>query len=421
MKAEIISIGDEILIGQITNTNSVWMAQQLNLIGVTVAHICTVADQEEVIKSAMSLAGTRASLVLITGGLGPTKDDVTRKAFAEFFNTTLELNHVVLKDISDYYAKKDVLLSETNKRQAILPLGAEIIKNPVGTAPAMMMRKEQTLYISMPGVPYEMKSIMQEHVLPAIKKNNTLPAIFHKTVLTYGIAESTLSEIIAEWEDSLAQKNIKLAYLPQPGMVRLRLSAYGAMAAEIQSQLEQEIVQLNKLIKEYILGYETFGEEEQTPQKIVSNLLREKKQTLSIAESCTGGYLSSLFTAIPGASEIFKGSVVPYSNQMKHKILGVDESLFETVGVVSKECVEQLAANVLKRFETDYSISVSGIAGPGGATDEKPVGLVWICVANKNKVVSKKYLFGDDRQRNIIRTSFAAIDLLRQLILENQN
>lgn len=418
MKAEILTIGDEILIGQITNTNSVWIARQLNMAGIRVIHMASVADDKEAIITAFENAQKRADLVLITGGLGPTKDDITKKIFADYFKSTLIINAEVLNDVTRFFTKRNRELSEINKNQALVPAGCTVIRNLNGTAPGMWMKKDKTIFISMPGVPYEMKAMVTDFILPKIKSENTLPHIYHKTVLTQGIGESTLSEIIEKWEDNLALKNIKLAYLPQPGIVRLRLSIYGTDEQKIKKAVEEEIQTLIPLIEEYVYGFENYGEETVTLEQTVSDLLRKNNKTIALAESCTGGYISSLFTAIPGASEIFKGCIVPYTNKAKHEILKVDENLFTTVGSVSKECVEQLAQNVLKKFDSDYAIAVSGIAGPGGATAEKPVGLVWIAVAEQEKVYSAQFLFGENRQRNIVMTANAALNQLRKCILK---
>ena len=420
MKAEILTIGDEILIGQITNTNSVWIAQQLNLIGVKVAHMASVADDEGEIIKAFDEALKRADIVFITGGLGPTKDDITKKTFSNYFNAELILNEEVLKHVSSFFIKRGREVTEINRNQALVPKGCTVIHNPNGTAPGMWMKKENTVFISMPGVPYEMKAMMTETIIPKIKKENTLPFIYHKTVLTNGIGESALAELIEPWEDSLIKNNVKLAYLPQPGMVRLRLSSFGSNMEVLKKNIETEIEKLKLLIDNYIFGYENYGEETPSLADIVSQLLREKKQTVALAESCTGGYISSLFTAISGASEVFKGAIIPYTNTAKHDLLQVDETIFTSVGAVSKECVEQLAQNVLKKFGSDFAIAVSGIAGPTGGTDEKPGGTVWIAVASKEKTLAFKFLFGDNRQRNIVMTSQTALNLLRKLILQDK-
>lgn len=420
MNAEILTIGDEILIGQITNTNSVWIAQQLNLVGIKVVHMASVSDEEHSIVSAFNDAAERADFVFITGGLGPTKDDITKKIFADYFNAELVLDKDVLRDIDAYFTKRGRQLNEINSKQALLPKGCTVIKNTNGTAPGMWMKKGNTVFISMPGVPYEMKGMMSDIIIPKIKSENNLPHIYHRTVLTQGIGESTIAELVEAWEDALVTKNIKLAYLPQPGSVRLRLSSYGTSAIVLKENIDAEIEKLKDLIGKYIFGYEEYGEEPPGIEHVVSELLRERKQTVALAESCTGGYIASLFTAIPGASEIFKGAIVPYTNLSKHTLLQVEESLFTTVGSVSREVVEQLAQNVLKKFDSDYAISISGIAGPSGGTAEKPVGTVWVAVANKEKVLAFKFQFGDNRQRNIVMTAYSAINLLRKLILKEK-
>lgn len=418
MKAEILTIGDEILIGQITNTNSVWIAQQLNLIGVRVVHMATVSDEAEAIRKAFDDALLRADIVFITGGLGPTKDDVTKKVFADYFGVPLVLDEKVLEQVDSFFTKRGRVLSEINRQQAFVPKGCTVIPNRNGTAPGMWIKKNNTVFISMPGVPYEMKAMVTDTILPKIQAENTLPHIYHKSVLTQGIGESVIAEMVESWEDALAEKNIKLAYLPQPGMVRLRLSGSGEDPQALQQKIEQEIESLKGIIGRFIYGYEAYGEETPSLEKVVSDLLRERKQSLALAESCTGGYISSLFTAIPGASEIFKGAIVPYTNLSKHTLLQVDEKLFTTVGSVSKEVVEQLAPHVLQKFDADYAIAISGIAGPGGGTPEKPVGTVWVAVADRRHVISQKFLFGDNRQRNIMVTAAAAINMLRKMMLE---
>lgn len=420
MRAEILTIGDEILIGQITNTNSVWMAQQLNQLGIKVVHMASVADDDEAIVEAFDGAQKRAEFVFITGGLGPTKDDITKQTFSKYFNAELELDAQVLEDVNSFFVKRGKEAGELNRLQAMVPKGCIVIRNSSGTAPGMWMKKNNTIYISMPGVPYEMKDMMSKTILPKIKAEFELPFIYHKTILTNGIGESILSELISDWEDNLVKHKIKLAYLPQPGLVRLRLSTEGSNLEELKKTVDTEIEKIKPRIQKYIFGFENYGEESPSLEKIISDILRERKQTFSIAESCTGGYVSSLFTALSGASEIFKGSVVPYANIIKHSVLEVDKNLFDTIGVVSKECVEQLAKNVLKKFDTDFAISISGIAGPNGGTPEKPVGTVWIAVADKEKVLALKFQFGDNRQRNIVMTANAAMNMLRKLILKQK-
>lgn len=418
MNAEILTIGDEILIGQIVNTNSVWIAQQLNLIGVRVVHMASVADDEKAIVAALDAASARATLVLVTGGLGPTKDDITKKTFANYLGVNLEMNEEVLQDVDVFFTKRGRELTEINRNQALVPVGSTVIRNKNGTAPGMWMVKGKTVFVSMPGVPHEMKAMMSDFVLPKVRTENKLPHIFHKTVLTQGIGESALAEMIENWEDALASKNIKLAYLPQAGQVRLRLSGYGEDVLALRETIEKEVDKLKELAGTYIFGYENYGEEPPTLEKIISELLRERKQTISLAESCTGGYISSLITAIPGASDVFKGAIVPYTNDSKHELLQVDNNVFQTVGAVSEECVIQLSQQVLRRFSSDYSIAVSGIAGPSGGSEEKPVGTVWIAIASKDRLLTKKFQFGTSRHFNIVLTANAALNLLRKFITE---
>lgn len=417
MRAEILTIGDEILIGQIVNTNSVWIAQQLNMIGVQVTHMASVSDEEKAIVKALDDASTRADLVFITGGLGPTKDDITKKTIAAYLDTPLEMDEEVLSDVDQFFTKRGRVLTDINRMQALVPKGCFVIRNKNGTAPGMWLKKGNTTLVSMPGVPHEMKAMMLDTVLPKIKAENVLPFIYHQTVLTQGIGESALAELIADWEDALAAKHIKLAYLPQAGQVRLRLSASGTDHAALRSLVDREVQQLAALAGQYIFGYEAYGEATPTLEKIVSDLLRERKQTLALAESCTGGYVASLITALPGASEIFKGAMVPYTNTAKHELLNVDNTVFDTVGAVSEACVIQLAENVRKKFDSSYAIAISGIAGPTGGTDEKPVGTVWIALASENTVIARKFQFGTNRHFNIVMTANAALNLLRKLLV----
>jgi nicotinamide-nucleotide amidase len=281
------------------------------------------------------------------------------------------------------------------------------------------MQKQKTVFISMPGVPYEMKAMMSDDVLPKIKKESDLPFIYHKTVLTQGIGEGILAEKIETWEDALAAKNIKLAYLPQPGIVRLRLSTFGKDQGLLKKNVEEEIKKLSEQIGQYIYGFEEYGAESETLEKIVSEWLRGKKQSIALAESCTGGYISSLFTAIPGASDIFKGAIIPYTNEAKHELLNVDKKIFKLHGAVSSQCVEQLATHVREKFGSDFSMAVSGIAGPSGGTPEKPVGTVWVAIAGNKNVYSKKFLFANNRQRNIVMTAQAALKFFLDQFREN--
>ncbi len=418
MKAELLTIGNEILIGQITNTNAVWMAQQLNIIGVNVVHMSSVADDRAAILKAFEDAGKRADIVLITGGLGPTKDDITKKTFCDFFDSELILDENVLADVTVFFTKRNKELTEINRKQAEVPKGCIVIRNKNGTAPGMWMEKNGVIYVSMPGVPFEMQAMITDNVIPELKKRFELPFIYHKTILTQGIGESALADLISDWEDALASKEISLAYLPSPGMVRLRLSASGKNEGELTKMIEAEAEKVKSLIDKFIYGYEEYGKEQPTLENIIGNLLKEHKLKLSLAESCTGGYISHLITSVAGSSDYYQGCIVPYHNTFKHNLLKVDNSIFEKFGAVSKECVEAMAAETLNVFKSDVSIAVSGIAGPSGGTEEKPVGTIWIAVAHHDKIISKKFIFGDNRQRNIHMTAITALNMLRKLILK---
>ena len=417
MNAELLTIGNEILIGQIVNTNSVWMAQQLNMIGVSIVHMSSVADDRDAILKAFDDASHRADIVLITGGLGPTKDDITKKTFCDYFDTQLVTDVNVLEDITGFFSKRNKQVSDLNKKQAEVPKGCFVIRNKNGTAPGMWMEKNSTIFVSMPGVPYEMQAMLLEDVIPEIKKRYTLPFIYHKTILTQGIGESDLAELISDWEDGLAESKIGLAYLPSPGMVRLRLSSKGFYESELNNIIECEIEKVKLLIEKYIYGYEEYGKDQPKIEEILGNLLLEKGLKLGLAESCTGGYISHLITSVAGSSNYYNGCIVPYHNEFKNALLKVDTSIFEKHGAVSKECVSAMAKETLITFKANVAIAVSGIAGPAGGTDEKPVGTTWIAVAYEDKIIAKHFVFGHNRQRNIQMTATTAMNMLRKLIL----
>jgi nicotinamide-nucleotide amidase len=416
MHAELISIGDEILIGQIVNTNSVWIAQQLNQAGIKVAHMCTVSDEKGAITEALKEAEKRANVVIITGGLGPTRDDITKKVISDYFGKKLVINEEVLKDVEERFAKRGRKMNELNKDQALIPEDCRIIRNSKGTAPGMWLTKNKVHFFCLPGVPYEMKPMISEQIIPELVRSNRLPFIVHKTILTLGLGESDLAMLIEKWEDELRNKGYGLAYLPQPGQVRLRISATGENKAEVEQGVDNEVEKLKQIIGKYIYGYEKYGEESPGVIKVLCDLLKEKKKTISLAESCTGGYLSSQITAMAGASSHFKGAIVPYTNSSKHYLLQVDKRIFEQQGAVSEECVRELALSVREKFGSDYSISISGIAGPTGGTEEKPVGTVWVAVANEEKVLTRKFRFGDNRQHNIVMSANAAAEFLLKFI-----
>jgi nicotinamide-nucleotide amidase len=418
MNAELLTIGNEILIGQITNTNAVWMAQELNLIGVSVVHMSSVADEKHSILKAFADASKRADIVLITGGLGPTKDDITKSTFCEYFETELVTDENVLKDVTGFFSKRNKEVSEINRKQAEVPKGCLVIRNKNGTAPGMWMEKNNTIFVSMPGVPYEMQAMVTDNVIPEIKRRFKLPFIFHKTILTQGIGESDLADLISDWEDSLTEKEIGLAYLPSPGMVRLRLSSKGFYEIELHHKIESQIEKVKPLIEKYIYGYEEYGKAQPKIEEILGELLLEKGLKLGLAESCTGGYISHLITSVAGSSNYYNGCIVPYHNEFKYNLLKVDNTIFEKQGAVSKECVMAMAKETLNTFNADVAIAVSGIAGPGGGTDEKPVGTTWIAVAYGDRIVPKQFVFGHNRQRNIQMTANTAMNMLRKLILK---
>lgn len=416
MKAEIITIGDELLIGQVVDTNSAWMGQQLNLAGIEVKQITSISDKSADIIAALDGAVKRADIILITGGLGPTKDDLTKQTLCTYFNTQLVFNEEVYKDVEALFKSHGKEVTPLNRKQAEVPANCKPIRNKNGTAPGMCFDVNGKLFFSMPGVPYEMKALMEQDILPMIKQRFKLPAIFHKTILTQGIGESFLSEIISDWEDGLAWQNMKLAYLPSPGKVRLRITAFGMDRSELIKKVEKQIDLVKPLINDYIYGYENFGEYQPGIEEIVGEMLRKKKATLATAESCTGGYISHLITNVPGSSDYYVGSVISYSNDVKVQELSVDPAVIEQNGVVSREVVEQMAVGARKKLKVDYAIAASGIAGPTGGTNEKPVGTVWIAVATPQLVTAQKFLFGNNRKRNIQKTADAALNMLRKLM-----
>lgn len=411
--ASIITIGDELLIGQVIDTNSAFIAQELNKIGVPVKNRLAVGDNWNDIWNALDEVSKQADIILITGGLGPTADDITKPLLCKYFNGNMVVHQPTLehvKNIFENILKRPMI--ERNKKQAEVPDVCTVLFNERGTAPGMLFEKDGKIFISMPGVPHEMKWIMTNYVISLIPQKFTTGFIEHRTLLTAGIGESFLAELIKDWEAQLPA-NIKLAYLPNYGMVRLRLTASGFNKNELIQDIEKQFIQLQQLVKEYLVVAEDLPME-----LVVSNLLKKYNKTLASAESCTGGYIASLITAHAGASSIFTGCIVCYDNRIKTELLGVSTEILNTVGAISKETVEVMAANVITTMKTDYSVAVSGIMGPGGATDTKPVGLVWIAVANKEKVISQQFNFRFDRSRNIQLTAVNALNMLRKLIIE---
>lgn len=407
MKAEIITIGDELLIGQVIDTNSAWMAEQLNLYGIKVAQITSISDSREHILSTLSEAATRADIIIMTGGLGPTRDDITKNTLCEFFNTNLIFSQETYENIERIFGSRGFKMTPLNRAQAEVPERCTPLLNTNGTAPGMWFEEKGKIYISLPGVPFEMKALMTDHVLPRLQELSRI-SIVHRTILTQGVGESFLAAKIEAWETDLPPF-IKLAYLPQPGIVRLRLSASGPDCSLLESAMNERTDELYKLIPEYI-----FGEGEDSLEQIDGKLLKQHGFTLATAESCTGGYIAHLITSISGSSAYFKGSVVAYSNEIKENILGVSSQTISKYGAVSEETVFEMAAGIIRMFKVNCAIAVSGIAGPEGGTDEKPVGTVWICVLTPKGAETRKFTFGEHRGRNIRRAALAALDMLRK-------
>ena len=420
MFAEIISIGDEILIGQITNTNAQWMAQQLNLIGISVKQISTVGDNREDIIRIFSEAQQRADIILITGGLGPTNDDITKQCLCDFFKTKLVFNEQCFEDVKRMFAERNIEMPAINRGQAELPENCLPIRNKNGTAPGMWFDSSHgsalKTFASLPGVPYEMKAMMSDFIIPELQKKFRKTFIVHKTVHTQGIGESSLAEKLKEWENSLAKYEIKLAYLPAPGQVKLRLTTSGNDQQKLISEVDNQILSLRKVIPEYIFAVEEFGKEPETLEKVIGEILRQKKKTLAVAESCTGGYIAHLITSIAGSSDYFNGGVIAYSNEIKINVLKVEAKVLEDNGAVSKEVAEQMSDGVRKRLKANFGISTTGIAGPTGGSIEKPVGTVWISVASESEIVSEKFNFGNNRERNIRRAALSALNMLRTML-----
>lgn len=411
MQAEIITIGDELLIGQVVDTNSAWLGQILNRSNIRIKRINSIGDDASEIKNQLTECLNRSELIIITGGLGPTKDDITKKTLAEYFNMGWRTDADVLSQLEAFFKNRGRQMLEINKLQADVPDACRTLINEWGTAPGMWFDVDGKVVISVPGVPYEMKNIIEFKALPLIKEKFNEPILYHKTIVTYNIPESLLAKSIEDIEDAIPS-NIKLAYLPNLNLVRLRLTGV--------QQNNDIIHQINAIANQIIdrVGEAVIIDSDLSLPELVYNMLSDNGKTLSIAESCTGGYLSHLITSMPGASKFFVGSVISYSNSVKHHQLGVENTLFETVGAVSEQVVLQMASGVREKLLTDYSIAVSGIAGPGGGSDEKPVGTVVIGVASKNETIVKKYNFIGDRTNIIGRSANAAFVMLRELILK---
>jgi nicotinamide-nucleotide amidase len=411
-KASVLTIGDELLIGQTINTNAAWIGRELALVNIRVTKSLTISDDKSEIIAAIDLLLKDSNIIIITGGLGPTKDDITKYTLAEYFSMKLKRNKEVLEKIEGFFKIRGREMLEVNRQQADLPENCRVIENKSGTASGMWFEKDGKIIISMPGVPYEMKAMMSEIVIPDLVKIFKPVAVYHRTILTQGIGESFLADILKDWENDLRSKGHSLAYLPSPGIVKLRVSSGGKDVNELKLIVDDYCEKLYEIIPEWI-----YGEGDDQMEALVGKLLTNKKMTLSTAESCTGGYISHLITSVSGSSTYYMGSVVSYSNEIKTNQLKVNEKLFTTVGAVSKEVVEQMALGVKEKLKTDYSIAVSGVAGPDGGSEEKPVGTVWIAIGTPTGVVSKKYLFENNRERNIRRSALTSLNMLRKILI----
>ncbi|MBU3681836.1 MAG: CinA family nicotinamide mononucleotide deamidase-related protein [Flavobacterium sp.] len=415
MKAAILTIGDEILIGQIVDTNSSFIAKSLDKIGIEVCEMQSIADDKQAILEAFARFQDRVDLVLITGGLGPTKDDITKHTFCEYFDDELQRNLVVEQHVINLFQQKlKLVASQVNKDQALVPSRCEILHNEFGTAPGMWMRKSKTVFVSLPGVPYEMKAIVANELVPKLVREYQRPYIIHQTILTYGQGESRVAERIEDWENNLPSF-IKLAYLPSPGRVRLRLSARGTDKGILKSALQENIAQLNVLIGDIIVGFE----EEDTIEVVVGRLLQKQQLTLATAESCTGGKISQVLTAKAGASAYFKGSVVCYSTEVKETVLGIDAQLIQKQGVVSAAVAVQMAENVRQVLKSDFAIATTGNAGPSLGDESAPLGTVFIAIASVQGTVVEEFSFGQPREKVIDRAVNKSLELLQKEILKN--
>ncbi len=411
MFATIITIGDEILIGQIVDTNSAFISRRLNDAGITVIERGSVGDNAAEITSALDHALSRSEIVIITGGLGPTKDDITKKTLADYFGVGLVCDEESYRMTERMLAERGIEFNRLNRSQALVPEGSRVFQNHNGTAPGMWLEKDGKVVVSLPGVPYEMEALMDEWVMPALRRRFSLHYNIHKTIITFGLAESVLAETIFPWEDALPAY-MHLAYLPSPSSIRLRLSVYDVDGTKAEREIHDQFAKLEDIIGPYIAGYG-----DTTVQEVVAGMLRERHATLAVAESCTGGRIASKFTALAGASDYFLCGVVSYSNVAKTTLLGVGDPIIKKYGAVSREVAERMAAGVKYISGADYAVATTGIAGPAGGSPEKPVGTVWIAVATPCGIFSRRMQYGKLREQNIERASSSAINLLRLALL----
>ena len=413
VNASIITIGDELLIGQTIDTNSAFIAKALNTIGVWIRRRVAIGDIRSEILATLSAESRQSDIVIITGGLGPTADDITKPALCDYFGATLKVNNDVLENVKAIFARINRPLMAVNEKQAEVPDSCTVLQNTRGTAPGMWFEKEGVVFVSLPGVPYEMESLIESEVIPRLKQRFALPHIIHQTILTAGRGESEIAALIAAFEKALPP-HIKLAYLPAYGMVKLRLTGRGSDRASLEEEMETHVTSLKALVADYLAS-----DKDKTLPEVVSDLLKEQKKYIATAESCTGGYIAHLLTARPGSSATFKGGVVSYANDAKEQALGVQHSTLERYGAVSEQTVTEMATGVLRKLDADYAIATSGIMGPDGGTAEKPVGTVWIAVANKNGVKAVKHFVRFDRKKNIEITAQFALNLLRLFLIEH--
>ncbi|WP_152287892.1 competence/damage-inducible protein A [Flavicella marina] len=414
MKVEIITIGDEILIGQIVDTNSQWMGKELNKIGLSVHQITSIQDDEKQILQALKNAEENADVVLVTGGLGPTKDDITKHTFAKYFSDELVLNDAVVNHVKSMFSKRNIPFSELNRLQGLVPSKCKVLHNELGTAPGMLFEENETIFVSMPGVPFEMKGLMTNQVLPFLRNKFTLPYIQHKTIITYGIGESALAEKLETWEEELPEM-LSLAYLPSPGKVKLRLSGKSENKEALKGAIDREVSRLQEILGDLILGFEN----EYSLAETVAELLVSKKKSLAIAESCTGGRLASLITEKPGASKFFTSGLVAYSEKSKIEMLGVEKKIIQQHSVISCQVAEAMALGIRKKMNADYAIATTGNAGPTTDNTDKTVGVVCIAIATLEGVFSEEFNFGKPREKVIERTSNKALEMLRKEIIKN--
>jgi nicotinamide-nucleotide amidase len=415
MKAAIVTIGDEILIGQIVDTNSAFIAKSLDRIGVEIHEMISISDNKQHILNTFEKLQNKVDLVIITGGLGPTKDDITKKTFCDYFDDELIVNEDVLKHVTQiiegFYKRQ---ITQINKDQALVPSKCTVLHNQVGTAPGMWMKKENTVFISLPGVPFEMKYLVENEIIPKIVVEYKRPYIIHKTVLTYGIGESLLSETIENWENNLPDF-IKLAYLPSPGRVRLRLSARGTDKEFLENSIFENVTSLSKILGDSIVGFD----DDETLETVLGRLLTQQNKTISTAESCTGGKIAQVLTSVSGASKYFKGSVVSYATETKISVLGLSEDLIKEHSVVSADVAREMAINIQKLMKTDYAIATTGNAGPSKGDSDAEVGSVFIALATPNEVIIEEFNFGQPRDKVIDRAVVKSLEMLRKEILKN--